>query len=53
MERINLASYDRIIVACSGGKDSVASLLHLLEDSVAKLIALLETAFGFGLERLS
>ncbi|WP_406239909.1 phosphoadenosine phosphosulfate reductase family protein (plasmid) [Acetobacter orientalis] len=31
MERINLASYDRIIVACSGGKDSIASLLHLLE----------------------
>jgi 3'-phosphoadenosine 5'-phosphosulfate sulfotransferase (PAPS reductase)/FAD synthetase len=31
MERIELTSYDRIIVACSGGKDSLAALLHLLE----------------------
>lgn len=25
MERIDFTSYDRIIVACSGGKDSVAN----------------------------
>ena len=31
MERIDFTSYDRIIIACSGGKDSIATLLHLLE----------------------
>lgn len=30
-ETINLANYDKIIVAFSGGKDSLACLLHLIE----------------------
>lgn len=33
--RIELGSYDHIIVAFSGGKDSVACVLHLLESGVA------------------
>lgn len=33
---INLTSYDYIIVAFSGGKDSVACVLHLLEKGVDK-----------------
>lgn len=32
----DLASYDRILVAFSGGKDSLACLLHLLEQGVPK-----------------
>lgn len=31
MEPGDLTTYDRIIVACSGGKDSIATLLHLLD----------------------
>ncbi len=31
----DLASYDRIVVAMSGGKDSVASLLTLLDAGVS------------------
>lgn len=31
MEQIDVNSYERIIIACSGGKDSVAALLHLLD----------------------
>jgi 3'-phosphoadenosine 5'-phosphosulfate sulfotransferase (PAPS reductase)/FAD synthetase len=31
MKQIDVDSYERIIIACSGGKDSVAALLHLLD----------------------
>ena len=31
MTAADLAVYDRILVAFSGGKDSLAALLHLLE----------------------
>lgn len=36
MENLNLHSYDHIIVAFSGGKDSVASFLYLLDKGVDK-----------------
>jgi diphthamide synthase (EF-2-diphthine--ammonia ligase) len=34
MEPHGLTIYDRIIVACAGGKDSVAALFYLLDCSV-------------------
>ena len=36
MDNINLHSYDHIIVAFSGGKDSIASFLYLLDHGVDK-----------------
>lgn len=36
MEQFNLHSYDKYLVQFSGGKDSTASFLHLLDEGVAK-----------------